>query len=182
MTRSLNGIILAIQLFLVGACENKAPQERAAAQTNQKSWVAPVMDDTRALGQLLPNGEQQAETVAWVEAGQPTDQSQPPCLGSTRSGAAAECATVCVRYPPGSRVSKIESLAADRQFPEWLPCGPTECMGMTTEKAKAMFEASGPTEERELSRVCWGFRNWHPEKGRHAILLITFRAPMTRRR
>jgi len=28
-----------------------------------------------------------------------------------------------------------------------------------------------------LNRICWGFRNWHPDKGRHAILLITFRAP-----
>ena len=67
------------------------------------------------------------------------------------AGAAAECATVCVGFVPGSTVSKVEAFADDRESAAWLPCGATECLGTTVERAKAMFEASGPTEDAGCS-------------------------------
>lgn len=141
-------------------------------------WRAPIVDDTRALGRLLPSGEQQAQTVWSADPGRVSSGDRPSCIGSPDQRGSAECATLCVRYPAGSKVSEVRGLAADRDTKnEWLACDGTTCLGMGVTQAKAMFEPSGPKDEPSLNRVCWGFRNWHTERTRQAIVIVTFRAP-----
>jgi hypothetical protein len=148
-----------------------------ASQTDA-AWRAPIVDDTRALGRLLPSGDQQAETVWTVDTGRVSGEDRPSCIGSPDLKGSAGCATLCVRYPPGSKISEVKGLAAERDAKnEWLPCDAVTCLGTSVTDAKAMFEPSGPNDEPSLNRVCWGFRNWHTERTRQAILVVTLRAP-----
>jgi hypothetical protein len=148
---------------------------------SQTNWRAPIVDRTTAEGMLYPNGEQKAQTVAAIAAGMTTKVAVPECLGSSGVNPAARCATICVSMPPGSKVSKVESFADDLTQKTWLPCDGKRCLGQPVSVAKAMFEPTGhfieDTGPRTGPRVCWGFRNWHPELLRKGILVVTFRAP-----
>jgi len=154
-------------------CEGQQQTDRSSG------YQPPVIDDTRARGILLPNGEQQAQTIADVDPGMASTAREPACIGTGLSGATAACVNVCVRMPLGSILSKVESFAWERGVPGWPPCSSRTCLNQTPSQAKAMFDRAGYVEERiaDFDRVCWVFRNWHPSRSRQAILLITFRAP-----
>jgi hypothetical protein len=149
-------------------------------QTDQgAAYQPPVIDDTRARGRLLPNGEQQAQTIGYVDPGRVSSVKVPPCIGSGQPGAGSSCAKVCVGMPVGSTVSKVEGFAQPVRSPAWLPCDSKTCMNQTPDRAKAMFDPAGYVEERRPGndRVCWVFRNWHPSRTVEVVLLTTFRAP-----
>ncbi|HXT69170.1 MAG TPA: hypothetical protein VN700_05425 [Vicinamibacterales bacterium] len=138
----------------------------------------PIVDLTTSLGILHADGTHDVQTNTLVGPGRPSPAGSSDCIESATRNAGATCVNVCVRMPPGSTLTKVQTIAAEAGKPGG-PCGRRICLGQPVSAARAMFDAAGYTRDQDFGydRVCWIFRNWHPTISREVWLIVSLKSP-----
>src|SRR5579864_259519 len=169
-------VLIVACLSTVGGCHRPASRRDSAAEPPRSLIPEPpplFVESTSSTGAVLSNGDLQAQTVTAVGPGRETTDRMPYCLGMDRdnAGAAARCATVCVKIPELASITRVEGFAYERApGSHWMPCTPMCAL------ADASFEPTGPDHFAASiwTMVCWRFRNWSVNRTRGVVLLVTY--------